>query len=156
MKRTILFITIFLIIGCVNKEINLSALKAGQIFSEKSENLEAGFKLVHREVVSPPGHWEGLQHFSFLYYQDRQLCQCSAAGFSISPSGRYAILQNGPTGKIFLFNVQTGILTEVSQKYIGTPEEFTWDEANSLVTVTFFQGLNNGYKDAAPISVQLQ
>ncbi len=62
---------------------------------------------MYREIVNSLEHWEGVGHFSFIYFYERQLCQCSHGDFSISPSKRYAVLQDGPTGKMLLYNVRT-------------------------------------------------
>ncbi len=156
MKKILLLNMLLLLTGCENRAADSSTWQAGQVLSERVQNLGSGFLLVYREVVNPPDHWEGVGHFSFLYFRERQLCQCSSGDFSIAPSARYAIFQDGSSGKLFIFKAQTGSLFEATTKYIGAPETFTWDEAKGLVTVAFYQGLNNGYKDAEPISVQLQ
>ncbi len=142
--------------SCADHNAAPSTWKIGQVLSESTESLGAELRLVHREIVNPPEHWEGVGHFSFIYFHERQLCQCGHGDFSISPSKRYAVLQDGPTGKLLLVNTKTEGITEVTQGYIGSPQTFSWDEAKDLVVVTFYQGLNNGYKDAAPLSVQLQ
>ena len=156
MKRNFLIVTLLFAFGCLADSTDSSTWKSGQVLSESTQNLDGGFLLVRREVVNPPKHWERVGHFSFLYFRQRQLCQCSHGDFSIAPSNRYALVQDGPTGKLLLFNAQTERMTEATTKYVGSPQSFRWDEAKRSVTVMFYQRLNNGYKDAAPLSIPLQ
>lgn len=132
-----------------------STWKPGQVLSESSEDMGFGFRLVRRSVANPPGHWEGVGHFDFVYFRGRQLCRCSRAEVSISPSGKYALLQDGPSGKLLLFTVPLNRLAEVTKKYVGSPQKFDWREQDGKATIAFYQGLNNGYKDASPISIAL-
>lgn len=156
MKRYLFVGALLFAAGCLADNTDSSTWKTGQVLSESMQNLGGGFRLVHRAVVNPPEHWEGVGHFSFLYFLDQQLCHCGQGDFSIAPSNRYALLQDGPTGRLLLFNALTERRTEVTANYVGRPQIFRWDEARRSVTVMFYQGLNNGYKDAAPLSIQLQ
>jgi hypothetical protein len=140
---------------CSDSTAAPSTRKAGEVLSEDVQHLPGGFHIVHRTIVNPPGHWEGTGHFSFLYFHKKKLCVCSGGEFSISPSKRYVMYQDGPTGKLSIFNSLTGRVTDIRKKYLGRPKEFAWNEKQGLVVVTFHQGLDNRDKDLAPLSVRL-
>jgi hypothetical protein len=142
--------------GCAANQVVPSDGKPGQVVAEKATALGAGFKAVTRSIVMPAGHWEGVGHFAYLYFKDRELCQCSSRSFSISPSGRFAVLVDGPSGRVRLFDSTTDNLRDVTKNNVGSPASFHWDEAGKMVTITFHQGLKNGYPDAAPLSVPLE
>ena len=156
MARFLIIGMLFFGAGCTAQNTDPSKWKTGQVLSEQIKNLGAGFQLVSREVVNPPEFWEGVGHFSFIYFHDRQLCQCDEGDLSISPSKRNAVFKDGPTGKLFLFNVTTGHITEVTKKYIGSPQSFIWNEEEGLVTVNFYQNLNNGYENSQPLPIQFE
>ncbi|XLZ71009.1 hypothetical protein ABT364_03325 [Massilia sp. SR12] len=152
----LLYITLLLFSCCCEaQESAPPKWKPGQVLAEKKEDLGFGFSLIHRSIVNPPSHWEGVGHFSFVYFEKRQLCQCGRSEFSISPSGRYALLQDGPSGKLLLFTTHLDKISEVTKQYVGSPQSFKWDEKNRSATVAFYQGSKNGYEDAAPISITL-
>ena len=155
MHRILLICTLLFGRNVAAQQSDSSTWKPGQILSETSKNLGFGLRIVSREQVNPTGHWDGVGHFSFLYFRDRLLCQCSSGDYSIAPTGEYALFQDGPSGKLLLFNVSRESIKEIISTYIGSPQHFTWDAAKNVVTVTFYQGLKNGYKDAAPLSIQL-
>ena len=142
--------------GCSSAPPDLSARKPGEVLSEHVEKLPGEFRLVRREVVNSPGHWEGIGHFSYLYFRKQELCKCSYGDFSVSPSKKYALFKDGPTGKLRLMNTSTGRIDDITTKYVGSPEKFDWNEAAGVVVVAFYQGLNNGYPDVGPLSVSLR
>lgn len=156
MTRLLVIGALLFVAGCSGANTDPSKWRTGQVLSESIQDLSAGFGLVHREIVNPAAHWEGVGHFSFVYFHDKRLCQCGHGDFSISPSKQYAVLHDGPTGKLLLFNTLTERITEVTKEYVGSPNAFTWNEEKGAVVVTFDQGLKNGYKDAAPLSIRLQ
>jgi hypothetical protein len=115
----LLYITLLLFSCCCEaQESAPPKWKPGQVLAEKKEDLGFGFSLIHRSIVNPPSHWEGVGHFSFVYFEKRQLCQCGRSEFSISPSGRYALLQDGPSGKLLLFTTHLDKISEVTKQYV--------------------------------------
>jgi hypothetical protein len=79
----------------------------GQVLHESSRSLGHGFREVTRSVRNPPGHWEGIGHFGYIYYKETLLDQCSSSDFFISPKGQYAIYNNSSTGVVTLFETKT-------------------------------------------------
>ena len=67
------------------------------VLSEANKDIGFGYLEVSRSQKNPPGHWEGIGHFTFFYYKDKALSQTDT--YSISPSGEYALFQDGPSGK---------------------------------------------------------
>ena len=65
---------------------------------EHVENLGFGFR---RVTIAKFNKFE-LGHYPFLYYRDRLLWQIGSPP-SISPSGNFAIYQDGRSGKLILF-----------------------------------------------------
>ena len=61
--------------------------------TERVENLGFGFR--HVTI----GRWNKFElgHHGYLYYRDRQLCMMGGPP-SISPSGKFVIYQDGPSG----------------------------------------------------------
>ena len=95
-----------------------------RVLSETSKELGFGFREVTRSVENPAGSFEGVGHFGFLYFRDQELAQHGA--YSISPSGRYAVYQDGPSGDIVLFAVASR-KARVVQKYPGAlVADFKW------------------------------
>jgi len=135
---------------------NPATWKAGQILSQSSVDLGHGFRSVHRDQVNPPGHWEGVGHFAYLFYNNRSLCQCSIGEFSIAPTGQFVVFVDGPSGKLMLFHTSSGQMQAVRPRFVGIPESFAWDEAQGFVRVTFYQNLGNGHPNAKPITVSLR
>jgi hypothetical protein len=156
MKRIIVIAGLLFAAGCANADPDLSTRKPGDVLSEHVEKLPGGFRLVQRSIVNPAGHWEGIGHFAFLYFRGKKLCQCGGGDVSISPTAKYALFQDGPTGKLRLINTTTGRIDDVATKYVGSPKKFSWNEAAGVVVVAFYQNLNNGYPDVGPLSVSLR
>ncbi len=154
--KSLILISALLCCGfCGASERKPSMERSGRVLAERKMEMGSGFSLVGRSIQMPSTHWEAIGHFSFLYFRDRLLCECSTGDFSISPSGHYALVQDGPSGKLFLFSVKQQSLSEVTKKYIGSPRSFYWDERKRVVTIAFHQNLANGYPNAKPISVVL-
>ena len=77
-------------------------------------------------------------HTSF-HYKKMELCRI-VGRHSISPSGRYAFFQEGPSGKLFGFDALTGKTTELSSTFIGLSSDQRWDEAKGSILVEFHDG----------------
>ncbi len=104
-----------------------SAMTPGQVLSEEVTEIDNGYLEVARSQVNPPGHWEEVGHFVFVYFKEKQLCQCSATEIAFSPDGRYAVFVNDRNGYLTLFNASTGATIKQTKKYIGTPYSADWD-----------------------------
>jgi hypothetical protein len=84
------------------------------------------------------GGFESVGHFEYLYYGNQRLCQVGAC--SISPSGKYAIYQDGPSGELFLFRREEGKLTRLTTRFIGRAKSFEWHEEANNVEAKFVEG----------------
>jgi hypothetical protein len=104
-----------------------------RVLSETSRELGFGFREVTRSVENPPGVFEGVGHFGFLYFREQELGQHGT--YSISPSGRYVVYQDGPSGDIVLFAAASR-KARVVQKYPGAlVVDFTWGKKEMEVMV---------------------
>lgn len=103
---------------------------------EEVKDLGFGFR---RVVVMAPGVGNSsfeIGHYGFLYYRDRRLSQTSE--FSISPSGQYAVFQDGPTGDTVLFTRKTETLKHIyAGSMRGHALEYMWGFGERSVTIVF-------------------
>ena len=101
---------------------------------ENSYDLGFGFRLVMRDVVvnSPMG---GIDHNNFLYFNEKELSKTSR--YSISPSGKYAIYQDGKTGFIFLFDVSKNQSREFVTESLGILRTVEWIESEAIAKIIF-------------------
>lgn len=104
---------------------------------ERTTDLGFGFRrVVMAEQVNVA--FESIGHFEYLYYGNLRLCQVDEC--SISPSGKYAIYQDGPSGELFLFRREEEKLARLTTHFIGLAESFTWREEANSVEVNFGEG----------------
>jgi hypothetical protein len=95
-----------------------------RVISEESKDLGFGFRQVTRSRENSPGAFEGVGHFSYLYYRDLELCQIGT--YSLAPSGRYVAFQDGPSGDVILFIAESRRRLTL-QKYPGAAVVgYTW------------------------------
>lgn len=125
-----------------------------QVLRESSRQISHGFREVHRSEVNPPGHWEGVGHFVFVYFKTKQLCQCSSNEFFISPTGQYAIYINDKTGVVILFNSGSEQTKTLTTKFIALLARVDWQESLRKAVV-FFQTGKSGERELAPLQVSL-
>src|SRR4051794_29039896 len=64
---------------------------------ETSRDVGFGFRVVIISALAQPNAWEQ-GHFGSLFYKDLELGQYGS--YSIAPSGKYALFQDGPTGAV--------------------------------------------------------
>jgi hypothetical protein len=95
---------------------------------EHVENLGFGFR---RVTIAKFNKFE-LGHYPFLYYRDRLLCQIGSPP-SISPSGNFAIYQDGRSGKLILFRRRDEKTTELTSTFVGVAYPFVWHEEQGTV-----------------------
>src|SRR5207249_6214010 len=102
----------------------LSSAKA-DVLSESSKDVGFGFRVVIRSEPAGPNAWE-IGHFGFLFYKDVELSQYGS--YSIAPSGKYALFQDGPTGEIILFIPATAQRRVVAKSSGTLVEQYVWNE----------------------------
>jgi hypothetical protein len=104
---------------------------------ERTTDLGFGFR---RVVLAQPvkTSFESIGHFEYLYFGDKQLCQVDAC--SVSPSGKYAVYQDGPTGNIYLFRRFDSKLTQLTSQFIALVDTFDWHEDGNTVAAHFASG----------------
>jgi len=104
---------------------------------ERITNLGFGFR---RVVLAEPVNtsFESVGHFEYLYYGDQRICQVGAC--SVSPSGAYAIYQDGPSGNLFLFRRADSRLIQLTRDFVAPAESFQWHEDANTVEAHFTMG----------------
>ena len=115
---------------------NLLQPAAGTVVAEQWRKIGFGFREVSRSQVNAPGAFEGIGHFSFVYYKGDKICQCGSNEISISPNGVYAIYTDVTTGKLMSFNAASRRRKELSQSFVGYPKMATWNLASPEAVVT--------------------
>jgi len=104
---------------------------------ERTTDLGSGFRRV--VMAEPSGSsFESIGHFEYLYFRHRRLCQVGAC--SVSPSGKYAIYQDAPSGNLFLFCPAERSLTQLTSELIALADNFDWHEDTSTVVAHFASG----------------
>jgi hypothetical protein len=111
----------------------------GTVLSEGSKELGFGFREVHRSKVNSPGQFEGVGHFSFVYFGDELLCQCNHTEIVISPDGKRSIFVNAEDGKLTLFESTSHKRRLLSQQFIGHPARAEWREAEVVLTLVRYE-----------------
>ena len=101
---------------------------------ESSKDVGFGFRVVIKSGVASKDAWE-VGHFGFLYYQDTELAQ--SANYSIAPSGKYALFQDGPTGEVVLFTTATAQRRVVAKFPGSLVEKYVWHERQHDATIVF-------------------
>jgi hypothetical protein len=98
---------------------------------EHIEDLGFGF----RRVTIAKFNKSELGHYPFLYYRNRLLCQIVAPP-SISPSGNFAIYQDGHSGKLMLFRRRDEKVSQLTSTFAGVASPFVWHEDEGTVEAT--------------------
>jgi hypothetical protein len=101
---------------------------------ETSSDVGFGFRVVIRSALAQPNAWEQ-GHFGFLFYKDLELGQCGS--YSIAPSGKYALFQDGPTGAVVLFTAATTQRRVVAKFQGSLVEKFVWHERQHNANIVF-------------------
>jgi hypothetical protein len=113
-------------------------LAHAQVLQESSSSLGSGFRIVHRSQVNGPGSFEGVGHFSFVYFGDQLLCQCGSGSFFISPSGASAIF-TGAEGVTTLFRTKARTSTASTAGFVSSIRRVEWNEPAGKAVVVFEQ-----------------
>jgi len=125
-----------------------------QVLQESSTPLGHGFRQVNRSQVNPASAFEHVGHFSFVYFGDQRLCQCSAREFFIVPSGRHALFIDSKTGSVTLFEAQTGALRSITSGFVELIAKIEWIEVQKKALV-IFRLSDAGGPTPEPLSVSL-
>jgi len=106
--------------------------------STDSRTLGHGYRIVPRAVDMSrvPNAFEGLAHYTDLYYRSHRLG--TVGEYSISPSGRYAIFQDD--GKTLLFDRSSGETRDVTDGSVAIAKSFAWSESAGTVGVQYYDG----------------
>jgi hypothetical protein len=95
---------------------------------ERVEDLGFGFR---RVTIAQFNGFE-MGHYPFLYYRNRLLCQIGAPP-SISPSGNFAIYQDGRSGKLMLFRRRDEKVSQLTSALGEVAYPFAWHEEEGTV-----------------------
>ncbi len=155
MRRILFFAALLCGSNLAAQNSDPSTWKPGQVLSEKSTDLGKGYREVARSQVNPPEHWEGVGHFTFVYYQDLKLCQCGKSEFFISPSGNHALFINERPGSVTLFTAQSKMTKTVTPGFVALISKVEWNEFNGEALVVFQRRAANE-SIPKPISVSLK
>lgn len=161
MRRKLLFLTLLLGTSVTAQDSDPSTLKPGQVLSEETVDLGNGYREVARSQVNPPGHWEGMGHFVFVYFKDQRLCQCDAKEIAISPDGRYVVFVGQEDGKLMLFDSAASVSSSVTDEYVGTPYSASWDLKNKRIVVHVKRWVVDkdgagGHEQSSEIMIEIQ
>lgn len=109
---------------------------------ESSEDLGFDFRriMLAQPSASP---FERVSHYSYLYHGNKEIC--NLGNCSVSPSGDYAVYQDGSSGKMFLYRRADGIKIQLTDHFVALAKGFTWDEDAGTVEVHFTTGLSESY-----------
>jgi hypothetical protein len=97
---------------------------------EHIEDLGFGFR---RVTIARFNKFE-MGHYPFLYYRNRLLCQIGGPP-SISPSGNFAIYQDGRSGKLILFRRRDEKVSQLTSTFVELAYPFVWHEDEGTVEV---------------------
>ena len=122
--------------------------------AENSRDIGHGFREVARSQVNPPGHFEALGHFVFVYFKDEKLCKCGQSDVAISPNGAYAIFTDVSSGRLMLFTSASGTRKELTEAFVGYPKTASWDLAAKRAVVTL-EEYDNGEGSIHTLTVRL-
>lgn len=123
-----------------------TATKPGTVLHQSSQELENGFYTVSKSVVNPAGHWEGIGHFSFIYFGKTEICQCSEFDSAFSPDGSYIIYFSNKNDQLELYNTRSKKITVLSEEYIGYPKSADWNFKTATATLYLSQPDNSDPK----------
>jgi len=98
---------------------------------ERVRDLGHGFRRVLIAEQNPPGVFESVGHFEYLYYRERRLSQANEA--AIAPSAKAIVYQDGPSGNIFVFRRTDGGITQLTKSFPGLVNRYVWHEPEGVI-----------------------
>lgn len=129
--------------GEVGQRLQETVLQApGTILSETKRDLGNGYVEIKRSEVNPPGHWEGVGHFGFVYFKEEMLCQCGSDEVKASPNGKFAVYVDEKNGRLTLFRAETRSRKLLSKRYIGYPRVADWELASQRIVLSIENNRN--------------
>lgn len=126
---------------CLADDLPLEqSLPPGTVLQERWQEIGFGFREVMRSQINPPGVFEGVSHFSFIYFEDEELCQCNRFDTVISPDGSLLIYTNVADGRLMLFRTWGRERIRLSNEFVGYPTRAAWDFSANQVVVNLTRG----------------
>jgi hypothetical protein len=107
-------------------------------------NLGHGFIKRDYTVKNPPNHFEAIAHYSATFFKKRDLGQLD--GFSISPSGRYAIYIKSEEGRLYMFNIPKQAEYRIKFDDYCYPYSPTWNEGKNILEIRCYGKGNTNFK----------
>jgi hypothetical protein len=102
---------------------------------ELTRDVGSGFRMVIKSLPTGPGPFESVAQYHYLFYRDIELGQYDS--YSVAPSGKYALLQDAPTGDIVLF-ASAATQRRVVAKFSGSlARDYVWREGRHEATIRF-------------------
>jgi hypothetical protein len=116
------------------------ALHSSQV--EESVDLGNGFR---RITIAEPttSEFESIGHFEYLFYRDQKIARLGRC--SVSPSGNYAVFQEGPSGNLFAFSRADEEIVQLTPRFVALVDKFEWREDSGAVKVHFDTGAIESY-----------
>ncbi len=99
-----------------------TALAINPVIESKRE-LSHGFQFLTIAKDSN-STFEGIGHFEYLYFKNRQISQCSEA--SVRNDGKIAVYQDGPSGNLFVYTVTQNKSIQLTKRFPGLARDFHW------------------------------
>lgn len=130
------------------KNINIDyddwgSYEAGTILVQSSEKIRDGFYSVNQSIVNSSDHWEGVGHFSSIFYHKTKICQCSTFNTVISPKGNYIIYYSNARNQLELYDTRSKKTSVISGEYKGYPSSAEWIPEGNTANVILTDGKSN-------------
>jgi hypothetical protein len=112
------------------------------VYRTKRRDLGHGYALYNEGYRNPPGHWEGIAHYSCLHFDGRGLAITNRVSFS--PSGKFLLFDDAPAGTWVLGDAIAGRHVVVGKQDADKLQHFeaiVWDEREGSVSVTYSNNL---------------
>ena len=109
----------------------------GTVISQHIEkDLGNGFFEVGKSIVNPPEIWEGLGHFTFVYYGKTEICQCFPIDVVISPKGKYVAYYSHEKKRWILYNTKHKKTSVIPDVPIGYPMSAEWNKNEKTLALS--------------------
>lgn len=127
---------------------SVTATKPGAVLHQSSSDLGKGFYDVSKSIVNPADLWEGIGHFSFVYYGKTEICQCYPIDVVISPKGKYIAYYSHQDRQWEIYNTKSKKTSVIPDVAVGFPISAEWNEKNKTLSLSL-----SGYRDGEPTEV---
>lgn len=102
---------------------------------EQTRDAGFGFRLVTKAEPTGPGGFEAVAHYTYFFYKGWELGKYDS--YSVSPSGRYAVFQDAPTGDSVLFTPATAQRRVVAKFSGSLAQQYVWLEKQAELIIEF-------------------